>query len=261
MGSEWLTVQQARARKGLRLVLSVGVPGPWGEAAKGLFHAKGIPFAKVVQRPGVPNPDLLAWTGESNAPQAVYDDEPARDRCHDLVLLAERIAPEPSLVPRDPAERAMMSGLLHELCGEGGFGWSRRLMLFEPVMALPEGHPARNAISAMATRYGYDEEAARRAPERAAEVLRVLSERLAAQRTAGSEYLMGDALTALDIYWAAFAALVEPLPDDVCPMPAAIRAGYSSRHPLIDAALDPALLEHRDRIYARHLELPIDLGP
>jgi hypothetical protein len=43
-------------------------------------------------------------------------------------------------------------------------------------------------------------------------------------------------------------------------MPEPIRRGYSQADPLIQAAVDPALLAHRDGIYARYLELPIDLG-
>ena len=51
---------------------------------------------------------------------------------------------------------------------------------------------------------------------------------------------MGDALTALDLYWAAFAAMVEPLPDDLCKMPAYVRAVYELREPEVRAAADPA---------------------
>lgn len=257
----WWEPAEARKRTGLRLVLTVGVPGPWGEAAKGIFHAKGIPFDRVIQRAGQPNVDLVDWTGESNAPQAIHGDEPPRNRWNDIVLLAERIAPDPPLLPADPTERAALFGLLHELCGEDGFGWSRRLMMLTPAMALPDEHPGRRLVATLAGRYGWSPEAAERAPHRAAEVLRLFSDRLAAQRARGSEYLVGEALTALDIYWAAFAALLEPLPADLCAMPEGLRQGYGRRDPIVDAALDRALLAHRDRIYERHLELPIDLGP
>ena len=63
---------------GLRLVLTAGVPGPWGEAAKGVFHVKGVPFARVRQEAGAANQELVEWTGHDNAPVAVYDDERAR---------------------------------------------------------------------------------------------------------------------------------------------------------------------------------------
>lgn len=259
----WLTIEEARKEEGLRLVLSLGVPGPWGEGAKGLFIAKGLDFSCVIQEPAGPNVELRAWTGEINAPQAIADGEPAVDRWIDLIFLAERLAPEPSLLPADPADRALMLGLCHELCGEQGFGWARRLMLFGPIMALPEDPPnaAREMIAPMALRYGWTPEAAEAAPARAAAILALFGRQLETQRAAGRRYLVGDALSAVDIYWAAFAALIEPLPEDVCNMPRHLRAGYGQRHPALDAALDPALLEHRDFMYSEHLELPIDLGP
>jgi glutathione S-transferase len=257
---KWLDVGEARSRTGLRLVLTIGVPGPWGEGAKGIFHAKGIAFDRVIQTPGQPNAELVAWTGESNAPQAIYDDEAPRNRWNDIVLFAERIAPDPPLLPVDPSERATLFGLLHELCGEDGFGWSRRLMLLTPVMALPDDHPGRALVAQIAGRYGFSPEAAARAPGRAAAVVRLFARQLAAQRARGREYLIGEGLSALDIYWAAFAALIEPLPPDLCAMPEPLRRSYAHRHPVVDAALDPALLAHRDLVYERHLELPVDLG-
>jgi len=42
-------------------------------------------------------------------------------------------------------------------------------------------------------------------------------------------------------------------------MDEAIRPAFSRRDPETDAALDPILLEHRDMMYARHLELPLSL--
>lgn len=258
--SKWWSAGEARHRAGLRLVLTIGVPGPWSEGAKGIFHAKGIAFDRVMQIPGQPNTELVEWTGESNAPQAIYDGEAPRNRWNDLVLLAERIAPDPPLLPGDPAERARLFGLLHELCGEDGFGWSRRLMLLAPGMALPEDHPGRALIAQLAGRYGWSPEAAARAPGRAAAVVRLFADQLAAQRARGREYLIGERLSALDIYWAAFAAMIEPLPPELCAMPEPLRRSYAHRHPLVEAALDPALLAHRDLVYERHLELPIDLG-
>jgi glutathione S-transferase len=257
----WLTPEAARDLSGLRLVLSVGVHRPWGEAAKALFHVKGIPCRYVIQSPAEPNVVLREWTGEINAPQAIYDAEPVRTGYAEILFLAERLSATPALIPEDPTDRVLMFGLLRELAGEQGFGWSRRLMLFAPVMALPEDHPGRTMLAGMASRYAYSEAAASAAPARAAEILTLLADQLRGQRAAGHTYLVGDRLSALDLYWAAFAALVEPLPAEQCTMPAHLRAGYGAPHPAIEAALDRALLDHRDRIYAEYLELPIDLGP
>ena len=66
--AEWVDIEKARALPGLRLVLTGGVPGPWGEAAKGVFHVKGIPFARVRQDAAQANEALVEWTGHANAP-------------------------------------------------------------------------------------------------------------------------------------------------------------------------------------------------
>jgi glutathione S-transferase len=261
MSGNWTSIEKARTQDGLRLVLTAGVPGPWGESAKGVLQVRGVPFSKVPQAGGASNDELVAWTGESNAPQAVYQDERARSGWSDIILLAERLGRGDSLLPDDSAERAQMFGLIHELAGEDGFGWNRRLMLLAPIMSLPEDHPARATFGAMAMRYGFDPRLAEAAPARAAAVLGLIRDQLRAQRDVGREFLIGTRLSALDIYWAAFAALLQPLPEDQCDMPAGLRASYGMTHPLLDAAFDEALLEHRDRIYERYLELPLDLAP
>lgn len=257
----WLSVKEGQALGGLRLVLTAGVPGPWSESAKACFHVKKLACPRIAQLGGQPNPELEAWTGETNAPQAVFEDEPARTHWSEIIFLAERLAPGPPLIPADPTDRALMFGLIHELGGESGFGWSKRLMLLAPLMQLDEGSPGRQSGELLATRYGYSEPAAAAAPARAAEVLALMSRQWQRQQAAGRNFLVGERLSALDLYWAAFSALVEPLPHEVCPMPPMLRAGYSQSHPLMEKALDPALLDHRQRIYDDWLELPIDLGP
>jgi glutathione S-transferase len=262
--TEWIEVAQARALPGLRLVLTAGVPGPWGESAKGLFHAKRITYTRVRQALGEPNAELKDWTGFDNAPQAVWQDEPARTTWPELIFLAERLAPEPELIPTDPAERAQMFGLTHELAGENGLGWSRRLMMMHgtlslPSSVLPEAHPLRVQVQRLARKYGYAAPAAQAAPARVAGILRLLSGQLAEQQRRGRRYLIGDRLSALDLYWAAFAAMVSPLPDEACAMNAAMRGAYELTDPALRSACSPELLAHRDFIYREHMELPIQL--
>ena len=262
--AEWVDVTQARGLPGLRLVLSAGVPGPWGEAAKGLFFAKSLSYARVRQTPGEANAELRAWTGFDNAPQAVYQDEPARVAWEGLIFLAERLAPAPALVPAIPAERALMFGLTHELAGENGLGWSRRLMMLDatlslPASAQPEDHPVRVQVQGLGRKYGYSRAAAQAAPARVTGILGLLSEQLAGQQRRGRRFLVGERLSALDIYWAAFAAMVSPLPESWCAMPASLRPLYELCDPALRSACSPELLAHRDFVYREHLELPIEL--
>src|SRR5262249_9517512 len=132
---DYLPLAEAMNRPGLRLVLTQGIPNPWGEAAKGLFHLRRVAFVPVAQQAGRANRELEAWTGVRNAPVAVLDDERPRDGWAQIVFLAERLGEGPSLVPSLPEDRALAFGLSHELCGENGFGWSRRLMMMAPVAA------------------------------------------------------------------------------------------------------------------------------
>jgi glutathione S-transferase len=259
--AEYVDVKEAVDLPGLRLVLSQGVPGPWGEAAKGLFTVKKIPFVRVRQLPGLDNPELLEWTGHDNAPIAVYERERPRALWSELIWLAERLAPDPPLVPSDPAERARMFGLLFEIAGENGLGWLRRLMMFHQVLSLPpeKAGAQRDVVELLGGKYGYEPGLAASAPGRVASTLELLAATLRAQKERGHDYFLGASLSALDIYWAAFAALFGPLPEAQCPMPRAIRHWYEARDPTVQAALDPILMEHRDLVYQRHLELPVDV--
>ncbi len=149
-----------------------------------------------------------------------------------------------------------MFGLGHELAGELGLGWCRRLMLVDFLLRHAPQLPVGPYL---ARRYGYTPEAAAAAPARVAAILRALSAQLAAQRAQGRRWLVGDALCALDVWWAAFAALLDPLPPELCPIPPEVRATYVVQDPVVRAALDPALLAHRDLVYREHLELPVRL--
>jgi glutathione S-transferase len=258
--TEYLDPEAARDLPGLRLVLTTGVPGPWGEAAKSIFHVKKIDYVPVRQEGGMANEALEAWTGQTNAPQAVLDDEPARSGWAEILLLAERLAPEPKLIPNDPRDRALCFGLSHEICGEEGLGWTRRHQILQPMMSLPdiETNPALEVARRLSGRYGYSTESAAAADQRVAEILELFREQLASQQAAGSDYLIGSSLSAVDIYWATFAAMLKPLPPELCPMSDAMRGAYGSIAPRTETALDDALIAHRDRIYERHLELPLD---
>jgi len=255
--AEWIDVEEARARSGLRLVLTAGVPGPWSEAAKGILHVKRLPFVRVRQELGGENRALAEWTGQTSAPVAAWNDEPPRTTSLAILLLAERLAPDPPLLPTDPESRAHLLGLCHEVVGEQGLGWTRRLIMLGSVLS-QAGDAAPGGIKRMAAKYGCSPEAVQGADGRVVELLGMLSRQLARQHAAGSRYLFGDRLSALDVYWATFAALFAPLPEDLCPMPAPIRRAYTLSDGPIGAALDPALLAHRDFVYHEHLELPVD---
>ncbi len=47
MAFQYVSVEDAIERDGLRMVVVGGVPSPWGEAAKGILHIKGIEWVAV----------------------------------------------------------------------------------------------------------------------------------------------------------------------------------------------------------------------
>jgi len=256
----YMSVEQARPLSGLRLVLSPGVPGPWSEAAKGILYVKKIPYVRVRQEIGGENRALQEWTAQTTAPVAAWNDEPPRSTWIQQLFLAERLQPNPPLIPASIEDRVLMFGYCNELCGEHGFGWSKRLMLIHPTLTNSQVDDKSRAFAGyLGGKYGYNPTEAEAAPARCAEILRLLGNRLEQQRGKGSKFFIGTQLSALDIYWAAFAALIQPLPHELCPMPQPFRKLYTNTDPTIQAAVTPLLMEHRDFIYRQYLELPIDL--
>jgi glutathione S-transferase len=244
---------------GLRIVLSPGGPGPWSEAAKSICYVKKLSYVPVAQEVGGPNPELKEWTAQTSAPAVVWNDERPRSIWNDQLYLFERLAAKPQLIPESIEDRITMLGCANEICGEEGLGWARRLMMFHRTMSRSDsGGRGRALMGPMAEKYGYEENAALSAADRVAEILRSLAQRLENQRKAGSRFLIGNQLSALDIYWATFAAMLAPLPQEVCPMAPGLRRMYTDIGPAAEAELKPSLLEHRDFIYREYLELPLD---
>jgi glutathione S-transferase len=256
MPIEYADLETAREHPGLRMVVVPGVPSPWGEAAKGILHVKQLPWLAVRLDQG--SQEMADWTGERSGPVAMYEDEAPRGGWAEILLLAERLSPKPALLPLDPAERALAMGLAHEICGEGGLGWSSRLQGVHAGLSGEGGFP-QGVAQYLASKYGYLAEEAESYEGRVVGIFGMLADRLQAQRTRKSPFYLGDSLSAVDIYSATFMALGRPLPPDLCPMPDAMRAAFETSNPAIEKALDPILLEHRDFIYRDYLELPLSI--
>jgi glutathione S-transferase len=244
-----VSITEARGLPGLRLVVLPGAPSPWGEAAKAILHVKGIPHVRVNRMPSDPPGALEAWTKQDAFPAAMLDDERPRSGWAEILLLAERLAPAPSLVPRDPEQRALCLGLCHEIVGEEGLVWMRRIELVHAGLARGD-----KAWKWLGDKYGYRPDIAARAAERVRDILRALD----AQLARGGRYLMGDSLSALDLYFATALNLVSPLPPELLAMPPVLSDARSA-DPEVHRILAPRLLAHRDRTYREHLELPVAL--
>ena len=253
---QYKSFQEIIDHPGLRIVLVQGMPSPWGQAAKTIFEVKGLEYVAAPWVVFHPNLDIVKWGGEPSAPVVAWAQEKPISRWIDILYLAERLAPQPSLIPADATDRALMIGLSHEICGVMGIGWNRRLQQLAPWYA-----PGADSsdVQAVGQKYGYNNDDARAAGERIQQSLIALRAQLESQRARGREYFVGDNLSALDIYWTAFANFFDPLPPAQCPMPDAFRPGFAVTDPAVRAVLTPLLLEHRSRIFHRYFRNPMEL--
>lgn len=250
---DYKTPNEAQDLPGLRLALTTGLPAPWSMTARFMFDIKKIPYIPVEQLGGQPNEDLIAWTGHRNAPVAMYNDEPARTNWADIIDLAERLEPEPRLVPDNAEDRVRMFGLANELAGAAGLTYNARHAMTANLLAAGEG--LKEMAERFAKSYGYSEAAAAAATTRMKQNLAILASQLEAQKAKGSRYFIGDSLTALDLIWASFSNTLRPLPEDKNPMPAHMRAMYEGMGDSID--LPQILLDQRDYIYDKYIDLPL----
>lgn len=265
----YVSLAEARSLGGLRIVLGAYAdPGMWREACKGICYVKKLEYTPVVTAGagrsdaefGLDGADaeLREWTAQSSAPVMIWNDERPRSTWIEQLYLAERLAPTPPLIPDNPTERVLMFGLANELCGENGFGWMGRLALVAMGMEpLVKDGPEYSFWRRFGQKYGLSDAALDAAPARMAECLTLLDALLAREQAAGSRYFIGGRLSALDIYWATFLGMIDPLPEDLCPMASFFRPLYTNTHPVIRAALSQRLIDHRLFIYEQHLELPV----
>jgi glutathione S-transferase len=253
----FVTLEEARAATGLKLVVAASLPSPWSEAAKGILHVKGLDA--VLVRFASTDKAVREWMGWHNVPVLLAPGEPIRTHWTEILETAERLGAErgsPTLVPTAEDERMQLFGLAHELLGENGLVWSGRLLVIDRGLVTEgkEGFPVRIA-QYLAPKYGH-------APERvdaARARVRAVFDRFA-RLLEGKTYALGGALTALDLYIATAIAPFAPMSEALCPdTHPIVRHAFATASPDLSKAIPPALVAHRDRIYEKHLEVPVRL--
>lgn len=255
MPTNYLSVEQVRDENGLRLVVVQGFPSPWSFAAKAMMEYKGLDFVCAAQIPGGLNEVLKTWSGTNSAPVVAWNEEKPINRWDDILHLLERLHPENPLLPHEHESRTQVLGLAHELCGELGLGWNIRLTMFAAIGA---SGTMPKPIEVQSRKYGYRKTDAERAGERVRGTLKFFSRLYETQRNRGSNFLVGDRLTAADFYWAAFCNLVDIPGEDVVSVPTPARALLESMKSIFAKDLDPELAAHRDRVVKEYCRLPID---
>jgi hypothetical protein len=86
MSFEYVSVEEAIKGRGLRMVVVGEVPSPWGEAAKGFLHIKGVNWVAV--RLAYDSEPLRQWAGQRSGPVAVYENERPRSGWAEILLVS-----------------------------------------------------------------------------------------------------------------------------------------------------------------------------
>ena len=248
---KYTSIDDAVNASGLRLVIVKDMPSAWGVAAKAMIDYKGLDYLLAHQIPMSENPELLAWSGTNSGPVAAWNNESPINRWDDILFLIERLAPQKPLLPKAAAARIQVLGISHEICGELGFGWNRRLDMMRP----PEGQPP----SDFGKKYSYNDTDAALANKRVITLIKELATILKVQAQQDSKFLVGNSITAADFYWAAFSNFIVLQSQDECPVNPQARPMFENTPAEITAAIDPILIEHRDRILRTYCKLPLEL--
>ena len=257
MSFEYISLEQAISASGLRMVVPQGIPSPWSEAVKGFFHLRGISWQALYldQR----NDAMKQWTGKRSAPVLMVDNQPPVHRWQDILAFAQTQGEGAELLPQDPQQKQQVMALCGSLMDENGLAWNRRLVCIEKgLKQQPGGYPEFIA-NYLGKKYGYDDSHSGDYVTRVCTQLQQLTQQLEQQNQAGSCFLVGDQLSAADIYCACVMAFFKPLAHEQCAMSPVIREVFESLSEAEQQALGPILIQHRDFIYQQYLELPLSL--
>ena len=102
--------------------------------------------------------------------------------------------------------------------------------------------------------YLYDQAAVEPARQRILALMDYLTKHINKSK---SGYLIGDNLTSADIYYAYISNVIRPQPHELNPMPQGLRTSYQLVEKLF-GKVPSVLIDFRDRIFEKHLELPVN---
>ena len=257
---QFISLEEAAALKnGTRITFIPGVQALYAEALKNICFVKGIaviralhPMMGVDKETGEDRQKrLFELTSQTSLPTMFYNEERPRNVWIEQLALAEQIgsADSPALIPADMAQRADMFGLCAVVLGEDGLVWNMRIMNDGPL----------------GRKYGYSDDASVAAPGKVAEVIALLDQRLQQQAEQGSRYLVGDTLTAADIYWATMSMCITDTSPQIMPATQQNQGmlkffAANAKVPAIAEALSSAVAEHQRYILTTYCETPAVLG-
>lgn len=257
---EFITLEEAAAMKaGTRVTFIPGIPALYAEALKNICFVKGVPLIRALHpMMGLDKETgedrqarLYKLTSQTSIPTMFHDEERPRNVWIEQLSLAERIgAPgTPTLIPENVEQSAQMFGLCAVILGEGGMVWNMRILSDSPL----------------AQKYGYSQQASSAAPAKIAEVLKLVDHHLTAQEKNGSRYLVGDSVTAADVYLATMSMSVLVPPPEIMPLTQQNKGmlkyfGKNGQIPIIAEALSERIGDHQRYILSTYCETPAVLG-
>ena len=257
---KFITLEEsASMEKGTRVTFVPGVQAMFSEALKNICYVKKVPLIRVLhpimgvdEKTGEDRQaKLYELTSQTSLPTMFHDKERPRNVWIEQLDLAERIGSKdsPRLIPDKFELRADMLGLCAVVLGEDGLTWNMRILIDSPL----------------GQKYGYSEEASSAAPRKIAEVITLIDRRLEAQEKQGSRYLVGRALTAVDIYWATMSMTVLPVPLEIMPKTKQNQGmlmffAANSEIPEIANVLTERIKTHQQYILTTYCETPAVLG-
>ncbi len=257
---EFISLDEAAAMStGTRVTFIPGIPALYSEALKNICYVKGVPLVRALHpMMGVDKETgqdrqarLFELTSQTSLPTMFHNDERPRNVWTEQLALAEEIgaADSPKLIPDNYGDRATMYGLCAIVLAEDGLIWNMRILGDNPL----------------GRKYGYSDAASEAAPGKMAEVVDLIGRRLEAQEKAGSRYLVGDSITAADVYWATMSMRLLVPPPEIMPITKQNQGmlRYFARNasiPEVAEVLSDRIEAHQRYILSTYCETPAVLG-
>ena len=257
---EFISLNEAAELKtGIRITFVPGVQALYAEALKNICFAKQIPITRVLHpMMGIDKETgedrqtkLYELTSQTSLPTMFHNEERPRNVWIEQLALAEEIGSNdsPNLIPDNFELRLDMFGLCSIILAEDGLVWNARILNDSPL----------------ARKYGYSEEASASALDKIAEIISLIDARLVEQEKSGSPYLVGNTVTAADIYWATMCMIILPAPAEIMTRTEQNKGMLmwfesNSKIPEIANVLSKRIEDHQLNILHTYCETPAVLG-
>ena len=251
--------EAAEMESGTRVTFIPGMQALYAEALKNICYVKEIPLIRALHPlMGIDKETgedrqarLYELTSQTSLPTMFHDQDRPRNVWIEQLSLAENIGKDdsPKLIPDNLQDRVDMFGLCAVILGEDGLVWNIRILNDSPL----------------ARKYGYSEKGSSEATGKIVDIIDLINNRLDDQEKIGSQYLIGQSLTAADIYWATMLMSTIATPEDIMPRTEQNQGMLmwfeaNSKIPEIDNALTEKIRDHQHYILKTYCETPAVLG-